>query len=87
MRMRQEGIPLWYSIDTGPSVFINTFKAHVERVTKRLHKLKISNFIVSEIGGKPSLTDKHLGMVNCSLLILAELTMGENGVSFSSIAV
>ena len=58
--MRQEGIPLWYSIDTGPSVFINTFKAHVERVTKRLHKLKISNFIVSEIGGKPSLTDKHL---------------------------
>jgi len=60
VKMRQEGVPVWYSIDTGPSVFINTFKANVEEVTKRLHKLNLSRVIVSGIGDKPSLSDNHL---------------------------
>jgi len=58
--MRQEGVPVWYSIDTGPSVFINTFKANVEVVANRLHKLKISQVIISGIGANPSLSNNHL---------------------------
>jgi len=58
--MRHEGVPVWYSIDTGPSVFINTFKDHVGKVTDRLHKLKLSRIIVSGIGGKSSLSNNHL---------------------------
>ena len=60
LKMRQEGVPAWYSIDTGPSVFINTSKANVEEVTNRLHKLKLSKVIVSGIGDKPLLSNNHL---------------------------
>ena len=60
VKMRHEGIPAWYSIDTGPSVFVNTFQAHVEEVAKRLHNLKSPNIVISAIGRKPSLSNNHL---------------------------
>jgi diphosphomevalonate decarboxylase len=60
VKMRHEGVPAWYSIDTGPSVFVNTFPAHVEEVTDKLCKLKLSRIIVSGIGHKPSLSSNHL---------------------------
>jgi diphosphomevalonate decarboxylase len=60
VKMRHEGVPAWYSIDTGPSVFVNTFAAHVEEVTNRLCKLKLSKIIVSGIGHKPSFSNNHL---------------------------
>lgn len=59
-RMRNEGVPAWYSMDTGPSVFINTYKGYMETVTNRLHSLGFSNVIRSKVGGKPSLSNKHL---------------------------
>ena len=59
-RMRNEGIPAWYSIDTGPSVFVNTLTNHVEMVAERLRGLGCSNVITSKIGGKPFLSSKHL---------------------------
>lgn len=59
-RMRREGIPAWYSIDTGPSVFINTPTDYVERVTDRLRGLGFLNIITSKVGGKSFLSDKHL---------------------------
>jgi len=60
IRMREEQIPGWYSIDTGPSVFINTFKENSETIAKRLREMGFKNVIVSGIGGEPFLTRKHL---------------------------
>jgi len=59
-RMRSEGVPAWYSIDTGPSVFINTFKDYEEKIAHRLQKLNLPRTIVSGVGGKPSLSQNHL---------------------------
>jgi phosphomevalonate decarboxylase len=59
-KMRREGIPAWYSIDTGPSVFVNAFAEYVEKVADRLHELGCSIIITSEVGGKPFLSGKHL---------------------------
>jgi len=60
IRMRNEGIPVWYSIDTGPSVFINASKKNSERIAKHLREIGFENVIVSGVGGKPFLTTNHL---------------------------
>jgi mevalonate pyrophosphate decarboxylase len=60
IQMREENIPAWYSIDTGPSVFINTYKENSETVVKRLHEIGFKDVIVSEVGGTPQLTSGHL---------------------------
>jgi phosphomevalonate decarboxylase len=59
-KMRREGIPAWYSIDTGPSVFVNTFPGYVEKVADRLGGLGCSSIITSKVGGKAFLSAKHL---------------------------
>ena len=59
-RMQNEGVPAWYSMDTGPSVFVNTFTDYVETVADRLRGLGCSNVITSKVGGKPFLSNKHL---------------------------
>ena len=59
-RMRSEGIPAWYSMDTGPSVFVNTFTDHVEMVADRLRGLGYPNIITSKVGSKPFFSNKHL---------------------------
>jgi phosphomevalonate decarboxylase len=59
-RMRRERVPAWYSIDTGPSVFINTYTNYVEKVADRLRSLGFSDIIKSKVGGKPFLSNKHL---------------------------
>jgi phosphomevalonate decarboxylase len=59
-KMRQDGVPAWYSIDTGPSVFVNTHKDYTEIVADRLRYLGCSNIILSKVGGKPFLSGKHL---------------------------
>ncbi len=60
IRIREEGISAWYSIDTGPSVFINTHMGNSERIAKRLHEIGFKNVIISGVGGKPFLTNSHL---------------------------
>jgi phosphomevalonate decarboxylase len=60
MRMREENIPGWYSIDTGPSVFINTYTENSETIAKRLREIGLTNVTTSKVGGKPFLTKKHL---------------------------
>jgi len=59
-RMRREGVPAWYSMDTGPSVFINTYESYVEKVVDRLRSLGCSRIIKSKVGGKPFLSGRHL---------------------------
>lgn len=58
--MREEGIPVWYSIDTGPSVFANTFTDYVETVADRIRELGSFSVITSKVGGKPFLSTRHL---------------------------
>ena len=60
IKMREEGIQAWYSMDTGPSVFINTYKKNSKDVVDRLCVLGFKNAVVSDIGEKPSLTNNHL---------------------------
>jgi len=59
-RMRREGVPAWYSMDTGPSVFINTYMDYTEKVAERLRSLGCLSVIKSKVGGKPFLSKKHL---------------------------
>jgi len=59
-RMRQKGVPTWYSIDTGPSVFINTTRNYVEEVAERLRRLELPEVIISNVGGRPILSENHL---------------------------
>lgn len=59
-KMRHEGILAWYSIDTGPSVFVNTYTNKVESIVDRLHGLGVSHVITNRVGGKTFLTNKHL---------------------------
>jgi len=59
-KMRREGIPAWFSMDTGPSVFINTYATYMKVIADRLRKIGFSNIITSKVGGKPSLSDRHL---------------------------
>jgi phosphomevalonate decarboxylase len=59
-RMRREGIPAWFSMDTGPSVFVNTYTRSIDVVASRLCDLGFSNIMRSRVGGKPFFIDKHL---------------------------
>ncbi|MEM2935689.1 MAG: diphosphomevalonate decarboxylase [Candidatus Bathyarchaeia archaeon] len=60
VKMRKGGTPAWYSIDTGPSVFINTPRSHAEEVASRLRKAGFKKVICSSVGDKPSIIDEHL---------------------------
>lgn len=55
IRMRSEGIPAWYSMDTGPSVFINTYRRYSETIAERLREMGFENVAISQVGGKPTL--------------------------------
>ena len=59
-KLQKEGVDCWYSMDTGPSVFINTFEKNAHPIATRLAESGFSNVIVSGVGGKPELTDNHL---------------------------
>jgi phosphomevalonate decarboxylase len=59
-RLREEeGVPVWYSLDTGPSVFINTTPRAALKVEKRIRALS-DDVIVSDPGGPAELISHHL---------------------------
>jgi phosphomevalonate decarboxylase len=60
LRMRAEGVSAWYSMNTGPSVFVNTVSRHVKEVARRIAALGFSKVIVSKVGSSPSISDEHL---------------------------
>ena len=60
IRMREEGLQAWYSMDTGPSVFINTYKKNAGIIVKRFNEMGFKNVQLSAVGEKPSLTGDHL---------------------------
>ncbi len=59
-RLREEeGVPCWFSVDTGPSVFINTDSEHVQQVKSSMAVVE-PKLIESSVGGAPRLVDEHL---------------------------
>jgi phosphomevalonate decarboxylase len=59
-RLREEeGVPVWYSLDTGPSVFVNTTSSAAPKVQKRIRELSDISF-TSEPGGEAHAVSRHL---------------------------
>ncbi len=59
-RLREEEVlPVWYSLDTGPSVFINTTPNTASKVERRIRALA-ENVISSDPGGAAEMISHHL---------------------------
>ena len=59
-RLREEeGVPVWYSLDTGPSVFINTEPKAASKVERRIRTLA-DKVIPSDPGGPAEIISRHL---------------------------
>src|SRR5437867_6927788 len=55
----EEDLPAWFSLDTGPSVFVNTTRDAAQSVRRNISKLA-STLLVSDPGGPAEIIDKHL---------------------------
>jgi mevalonate pyrophosphate decarboxylase len=55
----EEEVPVWYSLDTGPSVFINTTPKMASKVEKRIRALS-DTVISSDPGGPAQIISHHL---------------------------
>jgi phosphomevalonate decarboxylase len=55
----EEELPAWFSLDTGPSVFVNTTRDAAQSVRRNLNKIT-DNLLVSDPGGPAEIIDKHL---------------------------
>ena len=58
-KMRSEGLPAYFSIDTGATVYVNTKPKHVRKVEDRIKQLGIET-IVCGVGGSAKISEKHL---------------------------
>lgn len=58
-KLREEGIPAFFSIDTGATVYVNTFADRAEEVEKRIKELGLET-VKCWVGGPATLTDRHL---------------------------
>ncbi|MBN1677839.1 MAG: diphosphomevalonate decarboxylase [Candidatus Thermoplasmatota archaeon] len=58
-RMRSEGIPAYFSIDTGATVYINTEPGRVKEIEERIEAIGIKTMLC-EVGGNARTTDEHL---------------------------
>jgi len=55
--LREEGLPVYFSVDTGASVYVNTTEAHVETVETAIADLGIDTR-VWEVGGPATVLDE-----------------------------
>ena len=53
LRLREKGIPCWYSMDTGPSVFVNTLGQYANEVQASIRNSGVAPVIRSRVGGAP----------------------------------
>lgn len=58
-KMREEGLPCWFSIDTGATPYVNSAPKNVGRVEKRLKALGLTTLRMG-VGGPARQLDKHL---------------------------
>ncbi|ADJ15614.1 phosphomevalonate decarboxylase MvaD [Halalkalicoccus jeotgali] len=57
--LRDEGVPVYYSTDTGASVYVNTTEEHVQRVEAEVAEAGVETH-VWEVGGPARTVDDHL---------------------------
>lgn len=53
-------IPVWYSLDTGPSVYINTYPEYVDTVCGEIERGANVQVLKSNVGGPAHLVNEHL---------------------------
>lgn len=59
-RLREEeDVPVWFSLDTGPSVFVNTTKEAAAAVSRNISRVA-NTVLVSDPGGPAEIVNKHL---------------------------
>ncbi len=58
-RMREDGIPAFFSVDTGATVYVNTLPSHLEPVEERIKELGIET-LRCWVGGPAKLVEDHL---------------------------
>lgn len=56
----EDNIPAYYSIDTGATVYVNTFKDYKDEVINRLYELEIELVLDCGVGPCAHLDDEHL---------------------------
>jgi len=56
----EKGIPVWYSLDTGPSVFLNTHPEYLDKVCDDIQDNLNLTVIRSGVGGPAHPVDQHL---------------------------
>jgi phosphomevalonate decarboxylase len=56
----QDHIPVWYSLDTGPSVYVNTHPEFVDEVCKEIRSSANVGVIKSGVGGPARTLEEHL---------------------------
>lgn len=59
-KLRRRGIPAWFSLDTGPSVFINVHSENAVKISEHLEKELGLRTISSNAGGPPQVSQNHL---------------------------
>jgi phosphomevalonate decarboxylase len=60
-RLRKDGVPVWFSIDTGATAYLNTDAAHEEQVAKAMEGIAgVSKLLRLRPAGPAHLVDKHL---------------------------
>ena len=59
MRVRDH-IPVWYSLDTGPSVYLNTYPEFIDTVCDRIERSVPVKALKSSVGGPAHTTEDHL---------------------------
>ncbi len=55
-----DDIPVWYSLDTGPSVYVNTHPEFVDRVCSEIERSTGVQVLKSGVGGSAHTTEEHL---------------------------
>jgi phosphomevalonate decarboxylase len=58
-RLREAGVPAFFSIDTGATVYVNTFPDHVDEVSRSIEELGMET-IRCTVGGPARLDDRPL---------------------------
>jgi phosphomevalonate decarboxylase len=56
----KEGMPVWYSLDTGPSVWVNTISQYVDRVVSDIEQSMKLTVLKSGVGGPAFEVNEHL---------------------------
>lgn len=58
--LRNGGLDAWFSLDTGPSVFINTLPENAVEISKQIETELGLKTVVSDVGGHPRFSKAHL---------------------------